>query len=1014
MEEILFWKTWKKEDKSFMFTLLALLFSSIAAFVYFQSQGLFNVLSWETHTETDNITIAFDQFSRYMMDFSIETENFLVSQYFEPSSYTVNTLLGNSYFYLLCFLGAIALSFISQLKKIIWFSGFMTFFIAWIALLHLDTLGIFGYYGKLVVVGTIFFFLAPAFYFHTFKTNTPTALRFTVFIILFGVFLYIVNNHSELPNPTLFLAANSYIVATVLSILFITAVSHDIITLFLFLNAKAKSFNPKNNVINFAAITSIYLISPIILVLQDINVIANTITFFNSFYLLVVSTLVGIWVQKRRSKLFAKGFSFAPIGAILFICLAVITFSTIAYAHGTWNSSVIDFFSDFIIYSHLAFGAAFFLYAFFNFTPPLMKNIDVSEYMFEAKDIKYMGVKALGILMLIALFYIKSLAIFNTFMAGQNNYKGDVAYLLEDELMADFYFQRGALLDSYNSKSNFPLAELYTKKKKFQFAQMHMENVIFSTPHPIFYSAYQRIIESNNEAFKNIWKLEEGLKLFPNDGRLINNLAATYNREGIKADTCLYLYEKALSLLDEKALVQSNMVSYCAKNNLYAEADSLMNLLDLESDVVLEANKYAILNALQKPYSRPKTNEFFDSPNLYNATSSYLYNATFRELPSSPEIMDKVKRFQQNANNEYYMDYLTFLESIQLFYKGDHIKAKELFDQLLIDCPTAMYPYYTDIFGLLMFKINADDIAREYFRKSHQSQQFYKINKAPLHYAFSSISSLTPDSLATLFRSIATHDSSYSAYAHEFANNIENKDLKYISTLPDYQKIQYLQVHQDDSNLEPLFSLIQVIEEPNLKTLACSFIMHSLLNRHDLASAQYVYGLAPGEIRNRFAASALHVAFLHLLFVGESYDQLLEERGKLDFVDQDQTMASYYEIKTLIATRKLDTAEEKINNMMRISPLFTEGIILRADFYNTYKKEGEKAYNQLQQALLIDPTSIRLKQAFALQCLDLNMSTFAEETLADIESGMPKNQFKEFLKKYLQQKIIAEERFNNW
>ena len=112
--------------------------------------------------------------------------------------------------------------------------------------------------------------------------------------------------------------------------------------------------------------------------------------------------------------------------------------------------------------------------------------------------------------------------------------------------MADYYYKKASVNNSFNFKANYPLTELSIKKHKFQDAKKYINSVLFSEPHPLTYSANQYIYELNNDAFYNIWKLEEGAERFPNDPFLKNNLAITYQKEGLRKDTCLYLYDQAL------------------------------------------------------------------------------------------------------------------------------------------------------------------------------------------------------------------------------------------------------------------------------------------------------------------------------------------------------------------------------------------------------------------------------------------------------------------------------------
>lgn len=1016
MEDLYFWKKWQTGEKAIFWILLGLVITSFVSYIYFSSIGIFNIISWDTYVDVANIPTTFDVFSRYMLDFNIDTENFLVSEYYLPSKYNTNPEYGALYFCIIAFLASTSLSAISLIPKVKWFAALTTLFVAWLTFLHLDTIGLFGIYNKSILIGSLITFVGIAFYFHAFATNISILTRFLVFNTLMAVFLYLIHSFSEIKSSLFFLSANSYFVVIGLSIIFIFIVSYDILTGIVFLNAKTRNFNPKSNITNLLALSALYLISPVLAFLEEIHAINFSISYFNLYYLLFVSTLVGLWAQKRRSVILKGNLPYQPAGAILLICLSILTFSTIAYAHATFNTSVISLFDSIILFFHVGFGVSFLIYILFNFTPALLKNIDISNTIFTPKgDLSYFFVRFLGLAIVYVMLHIKNFTFVNHTLAGYNNYKGDVAYHLDDVLMAKYFYNTGTEQNSFNAKSNYALSEIHVERQKFGLAKQHIENALFSAPHPLTYAANQYIHELNSDAFYNIWKLEEGVKAFPNSTHLKNNLAITYAKEGIKEENCIDLYTNAIAQDPKNPLLQSNLLAFCASHNLITEADSLIN--KLESDInslSLNANKMAIWNALQKPSTTPEIEISLKNTNLYNSSSAYAYNATFRQLPTSVALKKKTESLIQNPNNSAYLNDLNFLKGIQLFYNKEHDLAKVQFDEILVECHTSLYPYYSNIFGLLMLKIGADDIAHEYFRKSHESQKFRKVNKSPLFYALSSSKRIETDSLSNLLAYVSIFDTTYTQYANYLSNNLKLNKSEDIVKLQDFEKVQLFDLKSKPLSKEENTTIINSIEQADLKVLAATLLMEYYLDEKDLENARYYYTLIPNTIQNRFVASKMRIQFLRMLHLTKSFDQLKQEAENFDFVEED-----YFDLNLLLAQialekREFEKVEEYLNIIEKTSPLAIEGIILKSDYYSIYKKDIQKGYDILLEATALNPTSTELTKAYALRCLEMNLDSFAETILTDLSYDLNKEDYEAFYKEFVAKKIIAEEQFNNW
>jgi hypothetical protein len=79
--------------------------------------------------------------------------------------------------------------------------------------------------------------------------------------------------------------------------------------------------------------------------------------------------------------MFSKVLPFHPAGALLYVSLALITFSGISYAFITGNSGLLDAYERIIIYGHLFIGFIFFLYVMVNFGAIFNEKISIYNFI---------------------------------------------------------------------------------------------------------------------------------------------------------------------------------------------------------------------------------------------------------------------------------------------------------------------------------------------------------------------------------------------------------------------------------------------------------------------------------------------------------------------------------------------------------------------------------------------------------------------------------------------------------
>ena len=233
----------------------------------------------------------------------------------------------------------------------------------------------------------------------------------------------------------------------------------------------------------------------------------------------------------------------------------------------------------------------------------------------------------------------------------------------------------------------------------------------------------------------------------------------------------------------------------------------------------------------------------------------------------------------------------------------------------------------------------------------------------------------------------------------DFATMIKSNDIEELKSLKDYQKVQYLEISKHALNVKLAEELLQSFADPNLKALACSKLIARFLKKDDVDAATHFYGYIPTNISNRFVGSEMHVQFFNLLLHRKSYDQLLKEVNELDFVTEDLYKVNLIKAKAYLEKRDFVEVDALIAKLDKEAPLYTDAIVFKSSYLNTYKKESEKAYDLLIEAIDINPTSLALKKQYTLIALDMYMDVFAESTLEELSYKLPKAEYSCFYKR---------------
>ncbi len=353
-DSFLFWQNWRSPYRPLYLSSLVLLLICLALFATAAVQGTDAVLEWQTQNELQAVPLTLDSFTKGLFNFSVDASSYSIMQRFAPSDMQVNRVVTYLYAALLALSTLLLLSVVTVLPRL-WYVGSMAVFILWLASCKLDLLQVFGDTGNLFFISSVVLLVPVSYYIHAFRPDFPFVLRLGIFALLFALLIGVAAFFSRNSHPLFTTLSYGTIVPLVLSALFILMVSPEIMRSCMFLVSHSGS---ASSLLHFTLLTIIYLVNLVLRYLYNTQKIDWDILYLNSFFILTISIILGIWGFRKRGTLFSHIVT-DPYASLVYTGLAVLTLATIGYAFATGNDPMIEMFEDIILYSHIAMAIAF-------------------------------------------------------------------------------------------------------------------------------------------------------------------------------------------------------------------------------------------------------------------------------------------------------------------------------------------------------------------------------------------------------------------------------------------------------------------------------------------------------------------------------------------------------------------------------------------------------------------------------------------------------------------------------
>lgn len=524
--------------------ILAVLFLGVGAILaaYSLISPRFTHPNLQTGAFLDRLPVPFSKVNVGEVEIPIQVDHFLVFQNYQvtPYPFTPNE---NYLFGIFIVLASVsALANLSRFKKI----PFLGAGAGWILLLTLSNfngLNIGGPSSSLPLLLLLSASLIPTIYFHIWGTQSPFWIRWLVLAGTTGGTLITLILISPISNPSLYLSEQSLIIGIGFSIAWIFWQSHGILSGLLILISKANTGLNTKTSIQFAAVSILYLGLLFVLLLHLKGDVTWPIADFIPLYLILPLGLLGWYSTREKLAQSDNLASSTQILQNLYLLSFACTLWTIWKLTLSHNQAGEELIKHLVIYSQLGFSLFFFIYLAINFFPLMHRGKAIHPVLYKPFILPYYHLRIGGTIAFMVITTFLEAIIASQVSALTSNIVADYYYQTNQKLEASILYENSWDQYRYNPKAKNLTTQLLFELNQPSLAKEHLEESFDLAPQIDNILLLSERLHKENKPFEAVFYLENGLKFFPENPYLTQNLALLY--------TLLKKEKQALALLAE-------------------------------------------------------------------------------------------------------------------------------------------------------------------------------------------------------------------------------------------------------------------------------------------------------------------------------------------------------------------------------------------------------------------------------------------------------------------------------
>lgn len=367
----------------------------------------------------------------------------------------------------------------------------------------------------------------------------------------------------------------------------------------------------------------------------------------------------------------------------LHIGLASMAIATIFSWVAMGNDAGIAAWEHWTLICQLIMVLLFPLFIFSNFQTPMRQNLPVYKITNKAPivplNLIFIGVCILGF----AWVFARNGSAWHQAKAALSNQAGDVAWLFQDKKQAEFSYQNAMSHSRLNGQSSLRLANLAFEAQDNEAAAYYLSTSQLKHPTDASYVGLANIFQQENQLFQALFTLQKADQIFPNNLRILTQLAHTYESLQI-VDSAQYFYQKAVLANEDNELAQANLL-YALKEN--PPTGSSENPAIRANQLATKLKNSTFSNDTPSLEEIKPTNDLREWACLYNSMLFFKGNQAL--LPTKRWI-------EQGYANSIFPE-LRLLDAWQDYYHNKPLRALEKLSLILETDATGKLAAYKNI-----------------------------------------------------------------------------------------------------------------------------------------------------------------------------------------------------------------------------------------------------------------------------------------------------------------------------
>jgi len=795
-----FWNEWDKPHRIiyvFLLSVLALAMMSYGV-AYFLGSSL--VIQWELENIIKSVPTVWDTYWIGMYQFPITVDNYLISQNFTASELQVNVWPAYVLLAWIAVFLSVVLTFMPKLSRF-WFVVSVVLFTLLLIGMKLEYLMLFNSYEKYgIAIGMALYY--PLLYlFHFLRPNTSVSVRLASFLGATAVFAVIIYQFSHVPLPFLHMANYGIYVPLILTILFCFMVGHEIVSGLLAVISGSGLTGEKGGLYHFLIISMVFLVNVAMVLFKNSRIFDWNLYLIGAFGLLTIATIIGIWGYRWRENTYEGTYAFFPSGAFLYLGLAITAHITVAYFFVTGNDPMVECVEDSIVFSQLGFSAIFIVYFLANFFDIMRENADVARVVFKPRRMPYFTSRFAALIVVLGIFLRLHMTPYNQAIAGYYAGIGDLYLKSKDVLAAREFYTLANTFSSTGHRGNYAMATLEQLDGNKSEEIRYLKQAVGKNPTPFAYALLASRLSDEKKYFEAMFTLKDGLKEFPDEGRLMNNLGLLYT-ELAQTDSAFQSFDMAMKSRKAHDVAGANVYALMRQQNLEIREDTLSTLLANTSYLPAVNNLVALANEKGQKI-QDQCVAMFKSPTKTTIDQViYNYNKTLND----PSVADsayfsQMTWFYDSSEVIWFEDQVRYAGALAEFKQGNVAVAMQSLNKLALQNPDKEY---FPALGKLAVSLGAWDLAIDYFKSSFQNGQLQIAPQLALAY----METGQLDKAEFLWQQIqAAEDSVNSRIADQMNRIIRIKNFDEILFADASEKLAFIKYKYREAPIEKLGAL---------------------------------------------------------------------------------------------------------------------------------------------------------------------------------------------------------------